>query len=99
MLLGLELPHGVQQCPVIFDPQQFVRHGHVMSHRLLPVVEEGVRSPDFTCHQVVEGQDIHRSIKFQPLVFPALPEENVDGVLLWADGINEFRFMLQFSTI
>lgn len=78
----LELPHGVQQGPIIFDPQQFIGHGHVMSHRLLPVVEEGVRSPDFTGHQVVERQYIHRSAKFQPLVLPALPEKDIDGVLL-----------------
>lgn len=87
MLLGHELPHGVQQCPIIFDPQQLIRHGHVVSHRLFPIVEEGVRSPDFTCHQVVEGQNIHWSVKFQPLILPALAEENVYGVLLWAEGI------------
>lgn len=87
MLLGHELPHGVQQCPIIFDPQQLIRHGHVVSHRLFPIVEEGVRSPDFTCHQVVEGQNIHWSMKFQPLILPALAEENVYGVLLRAEGI------------
>lgn len=87
--LGLELPHSVQQRPIVFDPQQFIRHGHVMSHRLFPIVEEGVRSPDFTCHQVVEGQNIHWSMKFQPLILPALAEENVYGVLLWAEGGNE----------
>lgn len=86
-MLGLELPHGVQQSPIVFDPQQFIGHGHVMSHRLLSIVEEGVRSPDFTCHQVVEGQNIHWSMKFQPLILPALAEENVYGVLLWTDGI------------
>lgn len=89
MHLGLELPHGVQQCPIIFDPQQFIWHGHVMSHGLFPIVEEGVRSPDFTCHQVVEGQNIHRPIKFQPLILPALPEENIYGVLLWAEGMKK----------
>lgn len=83
--MWLELPHGVQQRPVIFDPQQFIGHGHVVSHRLFPVVKEGVRSPDFTRHQIVEGQNIHRPMKCQPLILPALPEENIYGVLLWTE--------------
>lgn len=57
-----------------------------MSHGFLPIVEEGVRSPDFTGHQVVKRQNIHWSLKCQPLVLPALPEENVDGVLLRGRG-------------
>ena len=85
----LELPHGVQQCPVIFDPQQFIRHGHVMSHRLFPIVEEGVRGPDFTRHQVVEWQNIHWSMKFQPHVLPALPEEKIYCVLLRAEKMDQ----------
>lgn len=89
--LLLELPHGVQQCSVIFDPQQFIRHGHVMSHRLFPIVEEGVWGPDLTRHQVVEGQNVHRSMKFQPLILPALPEKNIYGILLWAEEINVFN--------
>lgn len=84
---GLELPHGVQKCPVVFDPQQFIRHRHVMSHRLFPVVKESVWSPDFTGHQVVQGQNIHWSMKFQPLILPALAEENIYCVLLWKEGI------------
>lgn len=90
--LWFELPHGIQQCPVIFDPQQFIRHGHVMSHRLLSIVEEGVRSPDFTRHQVVERQNIHWPVKFQPLVLPALPEKNIYGVLLWAEEIDKSNY-------
>lgn len=86
-LHGLGLPHSVQQSAIIFDPQQLIRHGHVVSHRLFPIVEEGVRSPDFTGHQVVEGQNIHRTVKFQPLILPALPEENVYGVFLWAEEV------------
>ena len=83
-----ELPHGVQQCSIIFDPQQFIRHGHVMSHRLLPIMEEGVWSPDLTRHQVVERQNIHGPVEFQPLILPALPEKNIYGVLLWGEEIN-----------
>lgn len=86
------LPHGVQQGAIIFDPQQFIRHGHVMSHRLLPVVEEGVWSPDFTRHQVVQGQNIHRPVEFQPLILPALPEKHIDGVLLQAEQTNDSSY-------
>lgn len=89
VLFGLKLPHGVQQRPIILDPQQLIRHGHVMSHRLLPIVEEGVRSPDFTRHQVVEGQYVHWTVEFQPLVLPALAKENIYGVLLRAERIHE----------
>lgn len=88
-LLQLHLPHGVKQRPVVFNPQQFIRHGHVMGHRLLPIVEERIRRPDFTRHQIVQGQDIHGAVKCQPLVLPALPEEDVYGVLLRAQEINE----------
>lgn len=93
MLVRLELPHGVQQRPIVFDPQQLIRHGHVMSHRLFPIVEEGVGSPDFTCHQIVEGQNIHRSMKFQPFILPALAEEDIDGVLLWAGVVLFFTIL------
>lgn len=44
------LPHGVQQGTILCDPQEFVWHGHVVCHRLLSIVKEGIRSPDFTCH-------------------------------------------------
>lgn len=53
-----------------------------MGHGLLPVVEEGVGSPDLTGEQVVQGQNLHGSVELQPLVPPALAEEDVDGVLL-----------------
>lgn len=53
-----------------------------MGHGLLPVVKEGVRSPDLTGKQVVQGENLHWSVELQPLVPPALAEEDVDGVLL-----------------
>lgn len=53
-----------------------------MGHRLFAIVEEGVRRPDLTGHQVVESQDGHRPLELEPLVLPALPEEHVNGVLL-----------------
>lgn len=53
-----------------------------MGHRFFPVVEEGVRSPDLAGQEVVEGQDLHRSIKLQPFVYPHLTEEDVNGVFL-----------------
>ena len=59
-----------------------------MSHRFFPIVKEGVRGPDFTRHQVIEGQNVHWSMECQPLILPALPEENIYGVLLKAEEIN-----------
>lgn len=48
-------PHGVEERAVVNEAQQLVRRGHVVGHGLLPVVEEGVRSPDLTGEQVVQG--------------------------------------------
>lgn len=78
-----------------------------MGHRLFPVVKEGVRGPNLTRHQVVEGQNIHWSVEFQPLILPALPEENIYGVLLRTDEINSLidptrlllSLMIQFALI
>lgn len=53
-----------------------------MSHRFLPVVEEGVGRPDLAGQEVVQGQHLHGPVKLEPLVPPALTEEDVDGVLL-----------------
>lgn len=48
------IPHGVEKCPILHDPKQFVWHGHVVCHRLLAIVEESVRCPDLTGHQIIE---------------------------------------------
>ena len=53
------LPHGVQQRALLCNSQQLVGHGHVVGHRLLAVVEEGVGGPDLAGHQVVETQHGH----------------------------------------
>lgn len=76
------VPHGVQQSAVLHNPQQFVRHGHVVSHRFLAIVKESVWSPDFTGHQVVETQDVHWPIKLQPRVCPALTEKHIHCIFL-----------------
>lgn len=76
------VPHGVEQCALLSDAQQFVGHGHVVRYRFLAIVEESVRSPDFTRHQIIETQHGHRTFKFQTLVLPALSEEDIDGVFL-----------------
>lgn len=49
----LSLPHGIQQGAILCDTQEFIRHGHVVGHRLLSIVEKCIWSPDFTCHEVV----------------------------------------------
>ena len=82
----VSLPHGVQQCAFLCNSQQFVWHGHVVSHRLLAIVEEGIGGPDLAGHQVVKTQHGHWAFKFQPFILPALSEEHINGVLLKVDG-------------
>lgn len=53
------LPHGIQQRAFLCNPQQLVWHGHVVGHRLLAIVKEGIGSPDLAGHQVVETQYRH----------------------------------------
>lgn len=48
-------PHGVEERAVVNEAQQLVRRRHVVGYGLLPVVEEGVGSPDLTGEQVVQG--------------------------------------------
>lgn len=68
-----------------------------MSHRLLPVPEEGVRGPHFSHHQVIEPQYLYLALVHQPPVHPCLSKEDIHGVLLrqgqgsvqetaWKDG-------------
>lgn len=53
-----------------------------MSHRLLPVPEEGVRGPHFSHHQVIEPQYLYLALVHQPPVHPCLSKEDIHGVLL-----------------
>ena len=45
-----DIPHSVQQRPVVLNSKKFIRHRHVMSYRFFPIVEEGVWGPDFASH-------------------------------------------------
>lgn len=76
------LPHGVEDSSVLHDAEQLVGGGHVVRDRPLAIPEKCVRRPDLADHQVVEPQDLDRSLKFQPLVNPCLTKEHVHGVLL-----------------
>lgn len=76
------LPHGVEQSPIILQPQQLVRCGHIVCDGFLPVEEEGVRSPDVTGQEIIQGKHLHRAFKAKSFVFPALTEENVNSVFL-----------------
>lgn len=51
-------------------------------------MEEGVWRPDPAGQEVVEWQPLHRALEAQPLIFPALPEEHVDGVFLGQRGVS-----------
>lgn len=75
-------PHGVEERPVVFQPQQLVGRGHVVRNGLFPVEEERVGGPDVAGQQVIQGQHLHRAFEAKPFVFPALTEEYVNGVFL-----------------
>lgn len=79
---GTSLPHGVQEGAVVHQAQQLVGCCHVVGNRFFPVVEEGVRGPDLTGQQVVQGEYLHGTVELQPLVSPGLPEKYINGVFL-----------------
>lgn len=76
------LPHGIQQSAIILQTQKFVWGCHVVSNRLLAIVEKGVWGPNLAGEQVVKREALHRSFESQPFIFPTLPEKNVNGVFL-----------------
>lgn len=75
-------PHCVEEGSIVYQSEQLVRCGHVMGHRFLPIVKEGVRGPDLTSQKIVQWKDLHRSIKFQSFIMPCLSKKYVNGVLL-----------------
>lgn len=76
------LPHGIQQSAIILQAQKLVWGCHVVSNRLLAIVEKGVWGPNLAGEQVVKREALHRSFESQPFIFPALSEKNVNGVFL-----------------
>lgn len=81
-------PHGVEQSPVIFQPQQLVGRRHVVCDGFLPIEEEGVRSPDLTGQEIIQGKHLHWAFEAESLIFPALAEEHVYGVFLQKDTLS-----------
>lgn len=79
------LPHGVEQSPVIFQPQELVRCSHIMRNGFLPIKKEGVRGPNVTGQEIIQVEHLHRTFKAKPFILPALAEEHVNGVLLQKD--------------
>ncbi len=79
---GESLPHGVEQSPIVFQPQQLVRCSHIMCDGFLPIKEEGVRSPDVTGQEIIQGKHLHWALKAKSFIFPALTEEHVNSVFL-----------------
>lgn len=75
-------PHGVEKCAIILQPQQLVGCRHVVRNGLLPIVEECVWGPDFAGKKVVERETLHRPLKPQPFIFPALSEKHIYGIFL-----------------
>lgn len=76
------LPHGIQESAIILQAQKFVWGCHVVSNRLLAIVEKSVWGPNLAGEQVVKREALHRSFESQPFIFPALSEKNVNGVFL-----------------
>lgn len=76
------LPHGIQQSAIILQAQKFVWGCHVVSNRLLAIVEKSVWGPDLAGKQVVKREALHRSFETQPFILPALSEKNINGVFL-----------------
>lgn len=83
------VPHGVENRAVFHDAEKLVGSRHVVSHRSLSVPEERVWSPHLRHHQVVQPQDLHRTLVHQSSVHPRLPKEHVHGVFLLKWGKKE----------
>lgn len=64
VLFGSRLPHGVEDSSVLHDAEQLVGGGHVVRYRPLAISEKGVGRPDFADHQVVQPQDLNRTLEF-----------------------------------
>lgn len=62
-----------------------------MCNGFLPVEEEGVRGPDVTGQQVIQGKHLHRALKAKTLVLPALAEEHVNSVFLQNQSLNQYK--------
>lgn len=76
------LPHGIEQSAVILQAQKFVWCCHVVSNRLLAIVEKSVWGPNLAGEQIVKRETLHRSFESQPFILPALSEKNINGVFL-----------------
>lgn len=53
-----------------------------MSNGLFAISKKGVWSPNFTDHQIVQSQNFSGPTKFQPLIYPGLPKENIHCIFL-----------------
>lgn len=69
-----------------------------MGNRFLPIVEEGIRSPDLACQQVVQRKDLHGTVELQPLISPGLPEKDINGVFLCGEGREKWVLPLSVNT-
>ncbi len=76
------IPHCVEKSSIVYQPQEFIGCSHIVGYWFLAIVEESIRSPDLAGEQVIKWKNLHRPIKFQPLVPPTLPEENINRVFL-----------------
>lgn len=76
------LPHCIEEGTIVYQSEQFVGCGHIMSHWFLAIMEEGVRSPYLTSQKIVQWKDLHGSIKFQSFIMPCLSKKYINSIFL-----------------
>lgn len=78
------LPHADEDVPVPENEEEDVLLGHVMEVGALLVGKEQVGLPQTLEHLGVDGEGVGLEVlwQLQPRVVPALPQEDVDSVIL-----------------
>lgn len=78
----LYLPQSIQYPSLIWNPQELIRSGDIVSFSAFGVAEDGVRYPYESNHVAGEGQQFYTAVVPQACVCPCLSEYNVNLVLL-----------------
>lgn len=77
-------PDAIQNISVVFYPQQNVGHRDGVKLRVLHVVEESVRLPDFALQLIARNSNLVLLVDGvdEPRVVPSLPQEYVNRVIV-----------------
>lgn len=86
-------PGGVEDPPVLLQPDKLVGRGDGVEVGLLPVVKVSVRLPNLLQHGDAEGERLRLGCGnvLEPLVHPGLPKVAVHRVSLSTQGRKEKR--------